>query len=394
MLKHKTLLSGTVFVSLFIAALAINIGSSTEANAEPAYGCPALPTIGQPCTMRVTIKLRKVESSGKDEFHQRFEAPAEGWMFQDCDTRSGDRGSTGEVSGPSCVGVQKGNRLISSRDIQTQANQVFETIATLKGQYGTKQGGIFGSLESRSKEEFSNLERFSSSTSTDNAGVDIKAWVAVKGGCTHVPLYGCAWGPGGKMDTDVILRFVYVGTKKDIEQISGKYIAEAQQLALNTQKSSAESTQNNAPQFICDPKTQLITYGIVGNQKIPVIGWSPLFSNSGKTSAKTRCAQVSARLQQYATEGTLSNLTTGYINKTPVLCIGKTPNSHQCRAGGNRGNVLTLQRKENPKLELEQIKAALNKIEVAQASKGYMNQASSVYLTGYQDLALAVQARW
>ena len=96
---------------------------------------PSNPQIGTRCTQRVTIRLRKVESEGRDEFNQRFE-PEAGWVVEDCDTRSGERKRTGEASGPSCVKVQAGNALTSTSFVDTQVRQLAEHMEKLKIQFG------------------------------------------------------------------------------------------------------------------------------------------------------------------------------------------------------------------------------------------------------------------
>jgi hypothetical protein len=209
------------------------LGVSKSTNAET-FGCQASPKLGDTCTKRVTIRLRKVESEGRDEFDRRFE-PGTGWAIQDVDTRNGERGRTGEVSGPSFVEVQAGTITTSSSFVQAQANRVFETIQKGKVQGGNAVIQAFASFENRVRTEFSNIENTASTHQSINRGVQIKAWVAVRGGCrTREPFGGnCInWGPGGSLDTDVIIRLVYIGTNQDVIQIANKYIAEANQIAL------------------------------------------------------------------------------------------------------------------------------------------------------------------
>ncbi len=228
-----------------IATTSVVLGFSKIVYADIAFGCTANPKIGDECTQRVTIRLRKVESTGRDSYDQRFE-PRPGWAIQDCDTRGGERGRTGEVSGPICNIVQKGNISTSSEYIGTKSKEVYEIINKLKvsGSLGIVQAS--NELETRARSEFSNLEQTASTHRTDNAGSQIRAWVAVRGGCrTRLPFGGSCvnWGPGGSLDTDIIIRLIYVGTNQDIDQIAAKYIQRAQNLASKTP--SQPSLDNN-----------------------------------------------------------------------------------------------------------------------------------------------------
>jgi hypothetical protein len=222
-----------LFVFCSVMAFAAVISFDGNAGAET-LGCQANPKVGDTCTKRVSIRLRKVESTGRDEFDRRFE-PGAGWAIQDCETRKGERGRTGEVSGPSCVEVQIGTTTTSSSYVQSQANHVYETIGKLKGQAGNGAAQIFGALESKVRSEFSDLERTASVHQSKNYGVQIRAWVAVQGGCRDRVFKRCVnWGPGGSLDTDVLVRLVYVGTNQDINQVAQKYVAEANLVASNS----------------------------------------------------------------------------------------------------------------------------------------------------------------
>jgi hypothetical protein len=214
--------------SLFTLIISQSVSSGVE------FGCSASPKIGDVCTKRVTIRLRKVQSTGRDEFDRRFE-PGAGWAIKDCDTRSGERGRTGEVSPPSCIEVQAGSTTTSSSYVQSEANRVFESIMKQRAQGGNESIQAYAELENKSRSEFSDLEKSASVHQSRNHGLQIKAWVAVEGGCRNrTPAFlggDCInWGPGGSLDTDVIVTLVYVGTNQDIDRVAQKYIAELNEI--------------------------------------------------------------------------------------------------------------------------------------------------------------------
>jgi photosystem II stability/assembly factor-like uncharacterized protein len=240
-----------MFVLGLIASLTTVVGSGRNASAET-FGCQASPKIGDTCTKRVSIRLRKVESTGRDEFDRRFE-PAAGWAIQDCDTRGGERGRTGEVSGPNCVEVQVGSTTTSSSYVQSQANRVYETIQKGRVQGGKAQVQAYSEIENRARAEFSDLATNASVHQSRNYGLQISAWVAVRGGCKTRAFGECInWGPGGSLNTDVIIRLVYVGTNQDVDQLAAKYLTDINRLA------SVPAPQKPVNQ----PVNQLTMYGI------------------------------------------------------------------------------------------------------------------------------------
>jgi hypothetical protein len=222
---------GKVLIGCGVASvlvIGIDLLNSKQADAQ-SFQCPPNPKIGDQCTQRVTIRLRKVESEGKDEFNQRFE-PDAGWAVEDYDCRSGERKRTGEVSGPNCVKVQAGNALTSTSFVDTQVRQLAEHMEKLRIQFGKLP--IFADIESRARNEFSSVQQSFRGIQTSNSGVNISAWVAVQGGCRNKSPFGCVnWGPGGSLDTDVIVRLRYVGTNQDVSRILEKYTVEADRAA-------------------------------------------------------------------------------------------------------------------------------------------------------------------
>ena len=174
----KKILSILYLTTTFIGVFSISKGINAET-----FGCPASPKIGDNCTKRVTIRLRKLESEGRDEFDRRFE-PSLGWAIQDCDARSGERGSTGEVSHPSCVEVQAGTINTSSTYIQTQANRVYENISKARVQGGNESAQGYAEMENKARAEFSNLEKIASVHASRNYGQRY-AWARNPFGSAH-----------------------------------------------------------------------------------------------------------------------------------------------------------------------------------------------------------------
>lgn len=81
--------------------------------------------------------------------------------------------------------------------------------------------------------------------------------------------------------------------------------------------------------------------------KIQLIVWeSDYFRDSGWTPQK-RCQEVTKRFQEFSDKGILKFVTTGKINKYPVICVGKqTPGGgYQCQPDGL---LITLQMNDNP----------------------------------------------
>lgn len=82
---------------------------------------------------------------------------------------------------------------------------------------------------------------------------------------------------------------------------------------------------------------------------VTVIQWvSDFFSASGWTP-ETRCQEVSRRFQTFSRSGTLQFVTTGYINRQPVICAA------QERYGRCTGLLLTLKPGSNPTATLQRL---------------------------------------
>lgn len=81
--------------------------------------------------------------------------------------------------------------------------------------------------------------------------------------------------------------------------------------------------------------------------KIQLIVWeSDYFRHSGWNPQK-RCQEVTKRFQEFSDKGTLKYVTTGKMNKYPVICVGKQVpgGGFQCQSDGL---LITLQANDNP----------------------------------------------
>lgn len=73
--------------------------------------------------------------------------------------------------------------------------------------------------------------------------------------------------------------------------------------------------------FFCDNYSgEHVTYANNGNGNVPLVKWrDDFFGGSGWTAGR-RCDEVSARFQVFNDAGRLEYLTTGVVNRYPVIC--------------------------------------------------------------------------
>ncbi|MEG4801936.1 COP23 domain-containing protein [Microcoleus sp. ARI1-B5] len=117
----------------------------------------------------------------------------------------------------------------------------------------------------------------------------------------------------------------------------------ASAIALVTTIVASIPTSAQTTGFVCgksggQPATILQRAG--GN--VTIIKWvSNSFSESG-FDAQRRCQQVSDRFQQYQKMGALKYLTTGIINRQPVICVANRPGGDCARELPNNGLLFTV----------------------------------------------------
>ncbi|MCL1466022.1 CHAT domain-containing protein [Argonema galeatum] len=115
--------------------------------------------------------------------------------------------------------------------------------------------------------------------------------------------------------------------------------------ATTTQTGSAESAN-----FFCGARKDTpATVARTSRGDIPVIRWvSTYFSGAGYTPS-SRCVEVSKRFQTYYDNGTLNYITTGMINRQPVVCVAKSPGS------GCSEVLFTLENTDDPNQVLQEL---------------------------------------
>jgi len=86
--------------------------------------------------------------------------------------------------------------------------------------------------------------------------------------------------------------------------------------------SQPASARTSARSFVCSwaagvPATNVVT---ADGRQVPVIRWtSTIFNDSGWSQVR-RCQEVSSRFDTFLKQGRLAYITTGRINRLPVIC--------------------------------------------------------------------------
>ena len=127
--------------------------------------------------------------------------------------------------------------------------------------------------------------------------------------------------------------------------------------------------------FVCGNAQGVpITFAKTPDQTtVPVLVWqSDYFSNSGY-DASTRCQLVSSRFQYFYNTGQLNYITTGRMNRMPVVCV-----SYQ-KGGGCDGLLFTLKPGVNPAQTLQKLMA------VRVRSTGPLNETTGRVYINFKD---------
>ncbi|MDJ0599431.1 MAG: COP23 domain-containing protein [Crocosphaera sp.] len=113
---------------------------------------------------------------------------------------------------------------------------------------------------------------------------------------------------------------------------------------------------------------------------VPVLMWeSDYFSNSGYDPT-TRCQLVSGRFQYFYNNGQLKYMTTGRMNRMPVVCVTQT------KGGSCEGLLFTLKPGVDPTRTLQQLMA------IRVRASGPLNQTNGrVYIDVEEYLSQAKQ---
>ncbi len=139
--------------------------------------------------------------------------------------------------------------------------------------------------------------------------------------------------------------------------------------------SSTSAKSASTTNFICGtwqgvPATLAMT---PKQETIPVIRWdSRHFSNAGY-NPRTRCQLVSNRFQYFYESGQLNYITTGLINRMPVVCVT------DAYGGGCNGLLFTLKPGSNPSQTLQELMAVRFRV------KGPLNETLGRVYINFQE---------
>ncbi len=102
---------------------------------------------------------------------------------------------------------------------------------------------------------------------------------------------------------------------------------------------------------------------------VSVIRWTSNYFGSSGYSPQSRCHTVSQKFEAYHQNGTLNFLTTGTVNRLPVICVAES------QGGSCTGVLFTLKPGSNPSRTLRQL------INVRDRASGPLNETSArVYI--------------
>ncbi|EAZ90505.1 COP23 domain-containing protein [Crocosphaera chwakensis] len=108
-------------------------------------------------------------------------------------------------------------------------------------------------------------------------------------------------------------------------------------------------------------------------ESVPVLVWQSEYFNDSGYDASTRCQLVSGRFQYFYNNGQLKYLTTGRMNRMPVVCVT------QRQGGGCEGLLFTLKPGTDPTQTLKQLMA------VRFRSSGPLNETSGRVYINFED---------
>ncbi|MEA5509558.1 COP23 domain-containing protein [Crocosphaera sp. UHCC 0190] len=138
---------------------------------------------------------------------------------------------------------------------------------------------------------------------------------------------------------------------------------------------SSTQARSASTSFVCDtwqgvPATVAVT---PNKDDVPVLLWgSQHFSDSGY-DPRTRCQLVSNRFQYFYESGQLNYITTGLMNRMPVVCVTDT------YGGSCNGLLFTLKPGSNPSQILQELMA------VRFREKGPLNETLGRVYINFQD---------
>jgi hypothetical protein len=112
---------------------------------------------------------------------------------------------------------------------------------------------------------------------------------------------------------------------------------------------SPVQAETASPKFYCgQSKNTPTTMARTSRGSVPVIHWSSKNAFGEDFPPEVRCKIVSSKFQEYYTDGTLNFLTTGILNRMPVICAVQAK-------GGPCGVLFTLKPGSDPDRTLKQL---------------------------------------
>ena len=114
--------------------------------------------------------------------------------------------------------------------------------------------------------------------------------------------------------------------------------------------------------------------------QVPVIRWTSTTFESSGWSAERRCKEVSTRFNTYLQQGRLAYITTGRINRLPVICTATK------KGGPCDGLLYTLKPGQNATSTLK------NLLEIRVKARGPLNETTSRLYVSLDELMNTAQA--
>ncbi|MDT9187154.1 COP23 domain-containing protein [Limnospira fusiformis KN01] len=129
-------------------------------------------------------------------------------------------------------------------------------------------------------------------------------------------------------------------------------------------------------EFFCGRSDDDVPTTFVRNSRgtFPVIRWVSLVFNQAGYVPQTRCRQVSAKFQEFYERGLLNYVTTGTVNRQPVICVS------DAKDGPCLGVLFTLKPNQDARRTIRQLFALQ-----ANANAGPLSETDSRLYLDFQE---------
>lgn len=137
-------------------------------------------------------------------------------------------------------------------------------------------------------------------------------------------------------------------------------------VALGSVMITGRSATAQSVNFFCGSDgSSPVTYASTARGNVPIVRWrSHYFSGAGYTPQQ-RCSEVSGRFQTYYNNNTLNYITTGIMNRQPVVCVSPS------QGGGCAGLLFTLRPSDNASQVVQQL------FDIRAGAAGPINQSAN-----------------